>query len=192
MKAFPILVIVLLSLFMGCDNKESLQEYYVDNQDNNKFIAVDIPASLFTNAESLNPEQKKVLETVKKVNFLGIPMKPGKTEIIEEEKQKIAEILDNENYHLLMRVGGEATRMEVYFTGDDEAVDEIIVYGFDAEKGMGIARVLGDDMNPGDILNLVKSMQNGEVNIDGLNNVTNMFIEKTEEVDSIPAVSPSE
>ena len=157
-----------------------------------QFLAVDIPASLFTNTESLDPNQKKVLETVKKVNVLGIPMKPGKSEIIEQEKIKIAEILENEKYQLLMRVGGEDTRMEVYFTGDDEAVDEIIVYGFDQEKGMGIARVLGEDMNPSDILNLVRSLQNGSVNIDGLNNVTNMFIEKTEEVDSIPEAAPSE
>lgn len=192
MKAFLILGIVLISLFTGCNDNESLQKYYVENQENNTFLAVDIPASLFTNAESLSPEQKEVLETVKKVNVLGIPMKPGKAEIIEEEKLKIAEILENDKYQLLMRVGGEGTRMEVYFTGDDEAVDEIIVYGFDKEKGMGIARVLGDDMNPSDILNLVRSMQSGEVNIDGLNNVTNMFIEKTQDVDSIPQAVPSE
>ena len=192
MKAFSIIGIFLVSLVLGCNDKESLQKYYVENQDNNQFLAVDIPASLFTNTESLDPNQKKVLETVKKVNVLGIPMKPGKSEIIEQEKIKIAEILENEKYQLLMRVGGEDTRMEVYFTGDDEAVDEIIVYGFDQEKGMGIARVLGEDMNPSDILNLVRSLQNGSVNIDGLNNVTNMFIEKTEEVDSIPEAAPSE
>lgn len=192
MKAFSILGTALMSLLLGCDSDQSLQKYYVENQGNNQFLAVDIPASLFTNAESLSPEQKEVLETVKKVNVLGIPMKPGKAEIIEEEKIKIAEILENEKYQLLMKVGGDGKRMEVYFTGDDEAVDEIIVYGFDMEKGMGIARVLGDDMNPSDILNLVRSMQSGEVNIDGLNNVTNMFIEKTQEVDSMPQVVPSE
>ena len=135
---------------------------------------------MFASAESLSPEQKKTLETVKKINVLAIPNKTSNLEKIEAEKQKIVNILQDEKYQLLMKFGGGTTKLEVYFTGEEEAVDEIIVYGFDDVKGMGIARLLGDDMNPGDILNLVRSMQQGDVNIDGLSGIQELFIDKTE------------
>ena len=71
-------------------------------------------------------------------------------------------------------------RTSSYFTGEDDAIDEIILYGFDEERGMGIARLLGDDMNPSDILNMMKSMEKGDVQLDGLSGITEMFIERTE------------
>ncbi len=74
-----------------------------------------------------------------------------------------------------MKYGGGDSKMAVYFTGSEEAVDEIIVYGEDKMKGMGIARVLGDNMNPSDILQLVRSLQKGDIDMDGLEGITKMF-----------------
>lgn len=164
-----------IMLMMSCDNKQSLQEYYVDNQGNNEFVAVDLPTSLFANTESLTEDQKKTLETVKKINILAIPRKQENQAKIVAEKSKISNILDDEKYQLLMKYGGGNSKMEVYFTGDEEAVDEIIVYGEDDVKGIGIARVLGDKMNPSDILQLVTSLQKGDLDMDGLEGITKMF-----------------
>lgn len=175
-----IFAMIILSIFTSCDNKESLQRYYVDNQDNKEFVKVDIPASMFTKASSLDPEQQKILETIKKINLLAVPKKADNAEIIDNEKEKISKILTDEKYQLLIKYGGEGRRVEMYYTGEEEAIDEIILFGYDGEKGVGIARLLGENMNPSDILNLYKSMESGDVNIDGLNNVTNMFIEATE------------
>lgn len=175
-----IFAMIILSIFTSCDNKESLQRYYVDNQDNKEFVKVDIPASMFTKASSLGPEQQKILETIKKINLLAVPKKADNAEIIDNEKEKISKILTHEKYQLLIKYGGEGRRVEMYYTGEEEAIDEIILFGYDGEKGVGIARLLGENMNPSDILNLYKSMESGDVNIDGLNNITNMFIEATE------------
>lgn len=175
-----IYAIMFLSIFTSCDNEASLQRYYVDNQDNKDFVKVDVPASMFAKTNSLDPEKQKILETIKKINLLAVPKKTGNTETIDEEKLKISKILENEKYQLLMKYGGGDTRVEIYFTGEEEAIDEIILFGFDAERGVGIARLLGENMNPSDILNLYKSVESGDINIDGLEKVTSMFIEKTE------------
>lgn len=180
MNRVIIFALIFLGISTSCDNEKSLQRYYVDNQENKEFVKVDIPASMFAKTGSLEPEQQKVLETIKKINLLAIPKKAENSEIIEKEKLNISNILEDEKYQLLMKYGGGDTRVEIYFTGEDEAIDEIILFGFDTEKGVGIARLLGENMNPSDILNLYKSVEAGEVNIDGLNNVTNMFIGKTE------------
>lgn len=113
----------LMLCFTGCENKQSLQEYFVDNQENKNFLAVDIPASLLANAKSLSPEQRKTLESVKKVNLLAVPKKAANTETINLEREKITTILQDEKYQLLMRFGSGDTRMEMYFTGKEEAID---------------------------------------------------------------------
>jgi hypothetical protein len=166
---------MVVMFLMSCDGQQSLQEYYVDNQGNNEFVAVDVPTSMFANSESLTEDQRKTLETVKKINILAISKDEKNMPKIEQEKTKIANILKDEKYQLLMKYGGGDSKMEVYFTGDDEAVDEIIVYGENSTKGMGIARVLGDDMNPSDILQLVRSLQKGDLDLEGLKGISKMF-----------------
>lgn len=180
MKNMKFLGLVALGLLFSCNNEGSLQQYYVANQENKEFVAIDVPASMFAGSESLNPEQKVTMETIKKINLLAIPKKTENIQVIEDEQIKIGEILKNEKYQLLMRYGGGDARVEIYYTGEEEAVDEIIVYGFDENRGMGLARVLGDDMNPGDILSLFRSLEKGDIDMDGLKGITSMFIEKTE------------
>ena len=180
MKKITFLGFAVMGLLLGCNNEESLQQYYVANQENKEFVAIDVPASMFASSETLSPEQKVTMETIKKINLLAIPKKPENLQVMADEQIKITEILKNEKYQLLMRYGGGDTRMEIYYTGDEEAVDEIIVYGFDEDRGMGLARVLGDDRNPGDILSLFRSLEKGDIDMDGLKGITSMFIEKTE------------
>lgn len=176
MKIFErILLFCSVILIMSCDNKQSLQEYYVDNQGDKEFVAMDVPTSLFANTERLTEDQKKTLETVKKINILAIPKKLENQTKIDAEKNKITNILKDEKYQLLMKYGGGSSKMAVYYTGSDEAVDEIIVYGEDEMKGMGIARVLGDNMNPSDILQLVRSLQKGDIDMSGLEGITKML-----------------
>ncbi|MCM4160359.1 DUF4252 domain-containing protein [Antarcticibacterium flavum] len=176
MKWIKTLSVVCLGIMMtACNNEQSLQQYYVENQSNKDFVAIDVPTSLFTNSESLNADQKRTLETIKKINVLAIPQKTENKLRIEEEKANVNNILKDEKYQLLMRLGGGESRIEIYFTGEEEAIDELILYGFDENRGMGIARVLGDNMNPGDIINLMKSLEKGDLDLNGLSGIAQMF-----------------
>lgn len=181
MKIYQFLSLLILGIgFTACNNDQSLQEYYVENQGNKDFVAIDIPASMLTNIGSLDEEQLRTLETVKKVNVLAMPKKIENLEKIEAEKANVGTILKDEKYQLLMKMGGGDSRVEIYFTGDDDAVDEIIVYGFDENRGMGLARVLGDNMNPGDILALVRSMEKGDVDLSGFSGLKSLFAERAQ------------
>ena len=172
-KLFFLFCLTMFSI--SCDNEQSLQEYFVANQENKDFIAIDIPASLFAKLGTLNPDQEKTLKSVKKVNFLAVAKKPENMEVINSEREKMTNILKDEKYQLLMKYGGGDTRMELYFTGDEEAVDEVIIYGYDENRGVGIARVLGNDMNPGEVMEFITSLKAGDLNMQGLEGVAEMF-----------------
>ncbi len=83
MKVIKILSLALAATaFVSCANETSLQEYYVENQQDNKFIAVDVPTSMFTNTEELDETQKETLETVKVVKPVKITISlPEQSEI---------------------------------------------------------------------------------------------------------------
>lgn len=170
-------MLILISLgLVSCNNETSLQEYYVEHQNDRQYLAFDIPASLLTgDNSSLSAEHKATLETIRKVNILGFPKKEDNEAKYEEEKEKLSQILKAEKYKQLMRYGGNNRKAELYYLGEEDAIDEIIVFGSDDEKGFGIARVTGDDMNPEDIIRLFKSFEKGELNIDGLPDLDGVF-----------------
>ena len=117
-------------LVVSCDNQTTLQEYYVENQAQKEFIALDIPASLVTGANStLSGEQRATLETVEKINFLAFPKKEENQAQYEQEKEKVAEILKDEKYQQLMRFGKNGLHIQLYYSGEEDAIDDLVIYG---------------------------------------------------------------
>lgn len=163
-------MLVLLCLgVVSCKDETTLQEYYVENQNSQQYLAFDLPASLLTGDNSkLNAEQKATLETIKKVNVLGFPLKDENQALYESEKAKLVEILKADKYQQLMRYGGGTRKAELYYLGEEDAIDELIIFGSDDEKGFGIARVTGNDMDPEAMIRLLKSFDDGDLDIAGL------------------------
>lgn len=173
MRDFKLLLASVVLVFMSCDNKTTLQEYYVENQENNQFMALDIPASLLAaDNNSLSAEERATLETIKKVNLMVFPMNDKNKASFEEEKNRLATILQDEKYESLIRYGGGSRKAELFLVGEEDAIDEFIVFGSDDEKGFGVARVLGDDMEPEALVRLVRSFNEGDLNIQGLQSLT--------------------
>jgi len=185
MKLFKFLFATLLTaVLMSCNNEQSLQKYYVDNQEDKDFLALDVPTSMFTNSESLEAEEKETLESIKKINVLALKKEENPAKF-EEEKVKLDEIFKNEKYQLLMKYGGGTRKAELYFTGDDDAIDELIVYGYDDEQGLGVARVLGENMNPQKIMELMKSLDGNSIDVKGLQDIGKIFEGTSKENDSV-------
>ncbi|HKJ48829.1 MAG TPA: DUF4252 domain-containing protein, partial [Christiangramia sp.] len=168
MKTIKILLgALLIAGIASCDNDKSLQKYYVENQEDTDFLALDVPTSMFTNSGSLEAEEKATLESIKKINVLALKKEDNPAKF-EEEKVKLDEIFKDEKYQLLMKYGGGNRKAALYFTGEDDAIDELIVYGYDDEQGLGVARVLGDDMDPEKIMKMMKSLDKDNIDVDGI------------------------
>ena len=179
--------IALAALSMiSCNNDASLQKYLVEKQDDDKFMKIDLATSLLQSEESnFTPEEQDVLNTVKKINIVAYPIKGGNVAEYDVERKRIQTILADEKYQTLMKMGSNKQGATLKFTGDEEAVDEFIVYASDNERCFAIFRLIGDDMEPDSLIKLLTSIDKGDVEVSQLKMVGDMFsgFEKNIEID---------
>lgn len=178
-KTFTALSVFLL---MACGGP-SLEKYYVENQEKDNFVVVNVPSDvLIGDASKLSKEEKTTLKKIEKANVLAFPVNEKNKATFKKEKAELEKILKDEEYKLLMKFGSPEKEFKLMYTGDPEAIDEIIVYGSSEEAGFGVARILGNDMDLGAMMKLVKSLKekNVELNIEGIEGLQTMF-EKEED-----------
>jgi len=161
-----ILVVTSILMFMSCNSEPSLQEYFVNHQGDADFVLVDIPSSLL-NKESitLDKDELEALNSIKKVNFLALPMKEQTIERFDKESGDIAKILSNEKYHTLMKFGSNGTKIQLKYTGEETDINEFIVFAKDQKKGLALIRVLGDNMKPEKMVKLAESVDKGNIDL---------------------------
>ncbi len=152
---------IVMSLFIvvaltSCNYGETLQSYFVANQETPNFISIDIPVS-FVSVENieLTEDQKEAYESIDKLNMLGYTLKDDHVEEYKLELTKIQALLKNKQYQELFR-GGNSTdgKVVIKYIGDDDSIDELIIFGTANDKGFAIIRVLGDNMQPAKIMTL--------------------------------------
>ncbi len=154
-----------LVMLQACDKQKSVQEYYVEKQENNNFIAIDLPASMVSLDESASEETRETLKTIKKLNVLAFKVNDSNRAEYEKEYAEVRNILKNDKYNELMRMKHEGVNVVINFEGSDEAVDEFILLASDNSRGFALARVLGDKMQPAKIMKMAEDMKN--LNADG-------------------------
>ncbi len=161
MKKYKIILSLLVfALVVTSCKKESLQSYLVESQEKQGFITVDIPTSfLQLKSDDVSDDVKQTLKSIRKINLVGLPIK-GNEAVYETEKATIKKILNNNKaYKSLMRFSNKDSKMKLYYTGDKDAIDEIIAFGYGNKMGVGIARILGDNMNPAKIIEMMKNVK---------------------------------
>lgn len=177
--------IVALSLMaftvMSCSDGSSLQRYLVDKQDDDKFLKVDIATSLLEGENAdFTAEQKEILNTIKKVNVVAYPLKNNNTAEYEEMRKELSSILDHEKYVLLGKVNSDGRKMTMKYLGEEDAIDEVIIFASDDDRGFAVFRLLGDNMKPGQMLKLMGSIESGDLDVSALTGIGEIFGEKTE------------
>lgn len=169
-------IAISLLLLSACGNDVSLQKYIVEKQKDSDFITLDVPSSLIIKENnSLDDEQLKAVNSIKKVNVLALQVKDDNKAIYEIEKQRIHKILSDDKYETLMKYGSNDVGASLMFTGDIEAIDEIVIFASDVEKGFGLLRVIGKDMNPGDIVNLMDIVNSKNFDFSFMNEIGNLL-----------------
>ena len=63
-----------------------------------------------------------------------------------------------------MTMKTKGMNVKIYYTGDTDSIDEVIAFGYNKEAGVGVARLLGENMNPAKVIEMMNS-----INIDGDN-----------------------
>lgn len=169
---FNIALCSLVLLLASCASQQSLQEYYVDNQENPNFISLDIPASILKMEEvELSEVQKEAVESLRKFNLLAFKKTAENSEDYKLEKAKVKEILKDEEFVELMKINSSYGKGVIKYLGEDDAIDEVIIYGDNNDQGFALIRVLGKDMNPAHIMHLMQAIQKSEYKGEGLGEI---------------------
>lgn len=176
LQTVAILLLTLLSLG-ACNKSTSLQQYYVENKDNQNFIAVDLSTSLINiDKTSLNDEEKDAYKSVKKMNILAYQIKGEDDPNYISEKKRVLEILKNEKFKDLMKFNSKELKITVKYIGTDTSIDEVIVFGTNKEFGFGLVRLLGNDMKPEKIIKLMRAFEKSDFDSGDLKGFIQKFI----------------
>ena len=168
---FKIIALSLTATAMltSCSDQESLQQYYVEHQDSEGFIMTSIPKTIVPiDKSTLSNGSIEAYESIDKVNILAMPLTDENKETYLKESSRLDKIFKNEKYELLMSHNSDGMKIKMMYDGSQDAIDEIIVYGNSPEMGLGIARVLGNDMNMANILNMMKELEGTNANPAGI------------------------
>lgn len=135
---------------------ETLQGYYVVNQEAPNFVSLDIPLSFVDlKKANLTEVQLEAYESINKLNMLGYRKNDDNLEAYKAELAKVQTILKDERYQELFRGGNSSDgNIIVKYIGTDTSINELIIFGTMNEAGFGIIRVLGKNMEPAKIMQL--------------------------------------
>ena len=167
------IVITLFSIFFltSCSNKPTLQKYFVENTESKDFISIDLGSDIInTEKMSLTDEDKEALKSFEKVNVLAFKKEESNKNNYEVEVKKVKTILkDTVSYNELMKFGSGNDGAAIYFVGDDdEHINEFVLFANKKENGFAVVRVLGKDMNPMNIMKIMRLMQKSDINLEQL------------------------
>lgn len=165
-----LLFVSTVILIWSCEEKPSLQKYFVENTESSKFIAVDLaPSIIKTDKMSLSETERAALASFEKMNILAFKTDSTNSTGYEQEIKEVKALLKDESYQQLMKAGSGNDGAAIYFVGDDdEHIEEFVVLAGKKENGFAVVRVLGNDMNPTHIINMLSLLQKSDVDLDQL------------------------
>ncbi|MBU3027146.1 MULTISPECIES: DUF4252 domain-containing protein [Zobellia] len=158
-----VIAVLLLGITSACTSTPSLQQYYVANSENPNFLTLDLPVGLLNIQKAqLTEEQKEGLGSLKKLNVLAFKKTDANAVDFQKEKSVIKSILKNEDFTELMKMNTEFGKATIKYLGDDDAIDEVVIYGDNEDKGFVVVRVLGKNMNPARMVQFVQALEKSD------------------------------
>jgi len=147
-------------VLVACNKQPTVQEYYVQKQENDNFIAIDLPASLLKVEEGASEETKKTMATIKKLNILAFKINETNAAEYKTELAQVKSILKGDDYNELMRMKHEGINIVINYQGTDDAIDEFLLLASNNEQGFALARILGNKMQPEKIMKMAEDFKN--------------------------------
>ncbi|WJS94945.1 DUF4252 domain-containing protein [Flavobacterium johnsoniae] len=158
----------LLTL-VSCNSEPSLQKYFVENSEKKDFIALDVsPNILNVDKAKLSAEQNEALNSFDKMNILAFKADQKNQTEFEIERNKVKAILKDSKYQELMKFGSGKDGASVSYVGSDDNIKEFVIFANRKENGFAVVRVLGEDMNPNNIITLMSVLQKSKIDMEQL------------------------
>ncbi|MFC4740561.1 DUF4252 domain-containing protein [Flavobacterium ponti] len=176
MKKLTIFLFSIVTL-ISCNTKPTLQKYFVENTESKDFISIDLGSDIInTEKMSLTDSDKEALESFDKMNVLAFKKEETNKQNYDVEVEKVRTILkDTTSYNELMKFGSGSDGASIYFVGDDDHINEFVLFANKKENGFAVVRILGKDMNPMNIMKIMNLIQKSDINLDQLKPLQEMM-----------------
>jgi len=170
MKLVLFIITVLSSLLFGsCNSEPTLQKYFVENNEKKDFIALDISSNILNvDKTRLTAVQKEALQSFYKINVLAFKLNDKNKTEFETERTKVNLILKDPDYQQLIKFGSGKEGASVSYIEKDGKINEFVVFANKKDAGFAVVRVLGKDMNPTNIMNMVSVLKESKIDLDQL------------------------
>lgn len=169
MKFIYFFAMLASMLLLSCNSEPSLQKYFVEKSEDKDFVALDVsPSIINVDKTKLTSEQKTALESFDKMNILAFKLEDKNKAEYEVESQKLTQILKGKDYQELMKIGSGKDGASISFVGDEDNIDEFILFGKKEDNGFAVVRILGNDMNPNNIMNMISILQSANIDMEQL------------------------
>ncbi|MEN8745876.1 MAG: DUF4252 domain-containing protein [Polaribacter sp.] len=151
---------LLLLIVSACDHQKSLQAYIVNSSEKQGFMYGDLPVGLMlTPKEDASEAVKETIKSIKKMNVVFFKKTKENAADYEIEKSKLKNIFTNKTYKTLGVFKTKGMNMKLYYTGQTDQINEVIAFGYGKKVGVGVARLLGKNMNPARIMEMMNNIQ---------------------------------
>ena len=176
MKRIYSFAILINLLFISCNSKPSLQQYFVENTENKNFIALDVsPTILNVDKTKLSVEQNDALKSFDKMNILAFKLNGTNKAQFEIEIEKVSSILKEEKYQQLMKFGSGKESASVSYVGSDDHIKEFVLFANKKETGFAVIRIIGNDMNPTQVMNMISVLKESKIDLEQLKPLQEMI-----------------
>lgn len=173
--------IALLGMLFSCNSEPSLQKYFVEKTEDANFIQLDVsPTILNLDKSKLTAEQNEAMASFDKMNILAFKADDKNAANYEAERAKVSEILKDEKYQQLMKFGHGKDGGSLSFVGDENHIDEFILFANRKENGFAVVRILGKDMNPTGVITMVSLLKDANIDQAQLKPLTDILNPKPE------------
>lgn len=167
----------IVLLLTSCKSDPSLQKYFVENSENKDFVSMDIaPSILNLDKTKLSLSQTEALKSFDKMNVLAFKITDKNKAQFEIERAKVTAILKDEKYQQLMKFGSGKEGASVSFVGTDDKIEEFVLFGNQKTTGFAVVRILGKDMNPTSILEMISAMKESKLDMEQLKPLAALFV----------------
>jgi hypothetical protein len=170
MKIVLIFITAIVSLLFGsCKSEPSLQKYFVENTENKNFIALDVSSSILNvDKAKMSVAQTEALQSFEKMNVLAFKLNDNNKAEFETERAKVNLILKDSTYQQLMKFGSGKEGASVSYVGTDDHISEFVFFANKKDVGFAVVRVIGKDMNPTHIMNMISVLQESKIDLEQL------------------------
>jgi len=170
MKLALFIIALLSSLIFGsCNSDPTLQKYFVENTENKNFIAVDISSNILNvDKAKLTTVQKEALQSFDKINVLAFKLNDKNIVEFEKERAKVNLILKKPIYQQLMKFGSGKQGASVSYVETGGSINEFVFFANKKDVGFAVVRVLGKDMNPTNVMNMISVLKESKIDLEQL------------------------